>query len=73
MFHWKGQVENDREVALLAKTRPDLVEDLTAVALELHSYETPCVIALPIIGGNPEFLEWIAAETAPRSEDKAPG
>ncbi|MGE4555895.1 MAG: divalent-cation tolerance protein CutA [Desulfovibrionaceae bacterium] len=67
MFHWKGQVENDREVALLAKTRQDLVADLTAAVLELHSYETPCVVALPIIGGNPDFLKWVEAETGPPS------
>lgn len=63
IYRWEGQVHQDDEVALLAKTRSELAEAVIAKVLELHSYSCPCVVALPISAGNPAFLEWIAAET----------
>ncbi len=51
---------------LWAKTRSDLVAPLTAMVKALHSYTCPCVIALPITGGNADYLAWIDAETALR-------
>lgn len=63
VYWWNGTLNQDAEVALVLKTRADLVEALTARAQALHSYECPCVVALPITGGNPAFLQWIAAET----------
>ena len=54
---------------LWAKTRADLVERLTAKVKALHSYDCPCVIALQIAGGNPDYLAWIDAETAPPPTD----
>ncbi len=62
-YWWEGAVQQDTEAALILKTRADLVEALTAKVKELHSYDCPCVVALPIEGGNAEFLAWIDAET----------
>ncbi len=64
LYHWKGELQEDDEVAMILKTRAAKVEDLTRRVLELHSYDCPCVVALPAVGGNPEFLGWIASETA---------
>ena len=64
IYWWEGKVEEGSEVALIAKTRADLVERLTEFVKERHSYDCPCVVALPIAAGNPAFLDWIAAETA---------
>ncbi|MGE5546527.1 MAG: divalent-cation tolerance protein CutA [Solirubrobacterales bacterium] len=63
VYWWEGRLNEDREVALLLKTRADLVDGLIARARELHSYTCPCVVALPITAGNPAFLEWVKAET----------
>lgn len=63
VYWWDGRLNEDREVALILKTRADLVEVLTARLRELHSYTCPCVVALPIASGNPAFLDWIAVET----------
>ncbi len=63
VYRWQGEVQEDGETALILKTRSDLVERLTARVKELHSYDCPCVVALPIAGGNPDFLQWIAEET----------
>ena len=63
MFMWKGQMETEKEVVLLAKTREDLKDKLVQKVLEVHSYECPCVVFVPIQGGHTEFLYWIDAET----------
>ena len=63
-YHWKGAVQSDEEVVVIAKTRADLVDALTDHVRQIHSYDCPCVVALPIRGGNPAFLQWIADETA---------
>lgn len=63
MYWWEGRVQEDRETVLIAKTRDTLVEALTEKVRALHEYDCPCVVALPIEGGNRAFLEWIDAET----------
>jgi periplasmic divalent cation tolerance protein len=72
-FRWQGKVERSREVSLILKTRRTRVAALTKRVKELHSYSVPCVVALPILGGNPDFLSWIAAACAPRARVKAEG
>ncbi len=64
IYWWQGKLEEASEVSLLLKTRAALVDKLVAKVSELHSYGCPCVVAVPIAGGNPKFLEWIDAETA---------
>ena len=63
IFWWDGEVQEGEESLLLLKTPETLVEALTAAVKDLHSYDCPCVVALPIAGGNAGFLDWIAAET----------
>jgi len=62
-FWWDGEVQEDSENVLIVKSRDDLVERITDRVKDLHGYDCPCVVALPISGGNPEFLAWIASET----------
>ena len=64
IYRWQGAIQEDAEVVLIAKTRPDLVTRLTERVKALHSYDCPCVIALPVDGGNQAFIDWIAAETS---------
>ena len=63
IYWWQGALEQAAEAVLILKTRAELVERLTARIKELHSYECPCVVALPIAAGNPAYLGWIAGET----------
>jgi periplasmic divalent cation tolerance protein len=65
IYWWQGSLEQASEAVLILKTRTELLERLIARIRALHSYECPCVIALPIAAGNPEYLAWIARETAP--------
>jgi hypothetical protein len=68
---WPSAGRSSRSASRLAptcwtalKTRAELVERLTARVTELHSYDCPCVVALPIVAGNADYLDWIACETA---------
>ena len=62
MYEWEGQLMEDQECVLIAKTHADQQEGLIARVEELHSYEVPCVVFLPILGGNPKYLNWIQQE-----------
>jgi periplasmic divalent cation tolerance protein len=62
IYWWRGALEQAGEAVLILKTRTELVERLTARIRKLHSYQCPCVVALPIVAGNPQYLDWIAAE-----------
>lgn len=64
IYRWEGKMQEDAEVGLLLKTRRALIERATARVKELHSYTVPCVVALPVVGGNADFLAWIGQETA---------
>jgi periplasmic divalent cation tolerance protein len=62
-YRWEGKIQEDREAVLIAKTVAGKVEAATARIKVLHRYEVPCVVALPVSGGNADFLEWVASET----------
>lgn len=62
-YWWQGKLEEGGEVALIAKTRRGLVEAATEWVRANHSYTVPCVVSVPITGGNPDFLRWIGEET----------
>jgi len=63
LYWWDGAVQDGQETVLIAKTRTVLLERLTERVRGLHSDRCPCVVALPIEGGNPAFLQWIGEET----------
>ncbi len=63
LYWWEGAIEEGHEAVLIAKTTRDRLDALTAKVKALHEYSVPCVVALPVTGGNPAFLEWIGAET----------
>ena len=63
VYWWEGKLQEDSEAVLIAKTRAELVERLVAKVREVHSYDCPCVVTLPIQEGYDEFLRWIEKET----------
>jgi periplasmic divalent cation tolerance protein len=69
LYFWEGELTRDAEATLLAKTRAELVPALTDAIRELHPYEVPEVIALPIEPGlgNLAYHAWVARETTPRA------
>lgn len=71
VYHWKGNVERAAETLLLAKTTLANFAALEAMARSLHSYETPEIIALPIVAASVPYLEWLTASVIPQSKDTA--
>jgi periplasmic divalent cation tolerance protein len=63
IYFWNNSICEDKEAILIAKTREDLLSDLSQRVKSLHSYECPCIVALPIAGGNQEYLDWIKEST----------
>ncbi len=63
LYWWKGKKEEAREALLAIKTRDVLVEKTTKRIVELHPYEVPEVVALPVVGGHAPYLAWVAGET----------
>ena len=61
-FWWKGKKDRAEEYLLVAKTRKSLLDELIRLVKEVHSYEVPEIIALPIVGGNPDYLDWLEKE-----------
>ncbi len=62
-YRWEGEVQQGEETALIAKTRAGLIAAATARIKSLHGYTCPCVVSLPIGGGNEDFIAWISQET----------
>jgi periplasmic divalent cation tolerance protein len=59
IYRWKGKVENTQEWLCLIKTQEDLYNKVEAAIKSQHSYETPEIIALPIVKGSKEYLNWL--------------
>ena len=65
VYRWPGEVHDEREARVALHTRRSLVPAIVARAEQLHPYEIPCVLAMPVVGGNPAYLQWISEETRP--------
>lgn len=63
LYTWQGKINSDREWQLLIKTSFNLFDELAQKIKELHSYEVPEIIALPIIAGSQPYLNWITDNT----------
>ena len=64
IYRWRGAVENAQEHLLLIKTRAEIYAQVERAVRDLHSYEVPEVLAIPIRHGSRPYLAWLAAETA---------
>lgn len=59
IYWWQGKIEQAQEVVVIAKTTKQCFEKLQEFVLSMHTYECPCIVALPIENGNKDFLAWI--------------
>ena len=62
LFRWQNKIDSAAETMLIAKTSGILLPELIEMVKQNHSYAVPEIIALPIVGGNPDYLRWIDAE-----------
>ncbi|VAX21683.1 Periplasmic divalent cation tolerance protein CutA [hydrothermal vent metagenome] len=59
IYRWKEEIHDDEEFLLVVKTSGKQFEAIKTLVHELHSYETPEIIALPIVSGSGKYLEWM--------------
>lgn len=64
IYRWEGRIEDDSEVLMIVKTRREHFGRLKDLVKQAHSYSVPEVIALPVVEGAEDYLEWIEDETA---------
>ncbi|QDP94972.1 divalent-cation tolerance protein CutA [Microlunatus elymi] len=62
-YWWDGKPETAEEWRAEFKTRTDLLDQLTARVVDLHTYDTPQVVAVPVVGGLDDYLKWMRDET----------
>ena len=63
-YWWQGEMQQDSEVLLILKTTAEQVERLIARLKALHTYDVPCIEAIPIAAGYAPYLDWVRSETA---------
>jgi len=62
IFRWQGEIQSEREIPLLIKTRADRFASLQNEILAGHPYELPEIIAIPVEAGFQPYLDWLSAE-----------
>jgi periplasmic divalent cation tolerance protein len=63
IFHWETRICKENEVLLIVKSVRNRFDDIVSEVKKLHSYTTPEIIALPIVAGSEEYLNWIETKT----------
>jgi len=63
IYRWEEDIAEESETAMFVKTKAELADAIIKRVKQLHSYEVPCIVSLPIEEGHPDFLEWIDRST----------
>ncbi len=69
LFWWQDKLDSAEESLLIVKTKASLLNEIVPLVKEIHSYDIPELIALPIIGGNQEYLEWLDKEAKEKTKE----
>jgi len=64
VYRWKGAIESAAEVPVLIKTRAARFDEVAALIRSLHPYELPEIVAVPVVRGLDDYLQWVAEETS---------
>jgi periplasmic divalent cation tolerance protein len=64
-YRWQGRIERGEEAVMIVKTRASLAGAVEAAVKELHSYDTPAILVMPLESVERTYLDWLLAETAP--------
>src|SRR3954453_6708387 len=64
VYRWQGKIERQSEILLIAKTTKEKFDELEREVRALHSYETPEIVAVPIVAGSAPYLEWLIKAAA---------
>lgn len=63
IYEYEGIIQLEKEVVLFMKTTRRCVDDAIALIKEMHSYQVPCITVMPIVEGNPDYLQWVNGQT----------
>lgn len=63
LYVWEGELCSDDELLLIIKSKAALFDELASVVQDVHPYEVPEIIALPIVAGSQDYLDWIEKVT----------
>jgi len=63
-FWWQGKLDSAQESLLIIKTRAALIPEISDIVKKTHSYTVPEIVALPIVAGNQDYLDWVDQETS---------
>lgn len=63
LYRWEGRVVEEPEVVMILKTARERLGEVASWVREHHPYEVPCVVGLPVLEGNPAYLDWVRAVT----------
>lgn len=58
-YHWRGEIAVSQECILIVKTAQNIVEQAQTRIEQLHTYDTPCILTVPIIAGNSAYMAWL--------------
>jgi periplasmic divalent cation tolerance protein len=67
VYRWQGKLERQAEILILAKTTMGKFEELEREVRALHSYDTPEIIAVPVVAGSAPYLEWLSSAADSRT------
>ncbi len=67
-YRWEGKIERAEEAVMLVKTRASLAEAVSDAVKELHAYDTPAIMVMPIESVEQTYLAWLLAETDPAAK-----
>jgi periplasmic divalent cation tolerance protein len=70
IYRWEDTVHDETETRVAIHTRRSLVSAIVDRANRDHPYDVPCVIAVPIVDGNPAYVDWVLRETANGHEER---
>lgn len=70
-YWWEDEIESAEEWMVVFKTSADRFEELASLIAEGHSYDTPEIIATPVVAGSMDYLAWITEQTEAGERDEA--
>ena len=69
-YRWQGRLEDATEVLLIVKSHRPLLDAIIKRVKAMHSYDVPEIIALPVVGGNEDYLKWLESETGGNTQTR---
>jgi periplasmic divalent cation tolerance protein len=63
IYRWEGSLHDDREVRVALHTRASLLQQVIDRTRQAHPDDVPCILAIPIESGNPDYIQWVISET----------